>query len=79
MRRTRTDKEEDVRMRKRMSRRTEKDKKEEEASKCYFRYRFCLLIYKGGLRRRGRRLRKTVKRRTEEDEEEGEDEEVEED
>ena len=30
MRRTRTDKEEDVRMRKRMSRRTEKDKKEEE-------------------------------------------------
>ena len=54
------------------------EKYEEEASKCYFRYRFCSLIYnKGGLRRRGRRLRKTVKRRTEEDEEEGEDEEEE--
>ena len=43
MRRTRTDKEEDVRMRKRMSRRTEKDKKEEEASKCYFRNSFVSL------------------------------------
>ena len=53
------------------------EKDEEEASKCYFCYRFCSLIYKEGLRRRGRRLRKTVKRRTEEDEEEGEDEEEE--
>ena len=31
-------------MRKRMSRRTEKDEKEEEASKCYFRNSFCSLI-----------------------------------
>ena len=43
VRRTRTDKEEDVRMRKKMSRRTEKDGKEEEASKCYFRNNFVRL------------------------------------
>ena len=31
-------------MRKRMSRRTEKHEKEEEASQCYFRNSFCSLI-----------------------------------
>ena len=41
---TRTDKEEDVRMRKRICRRTEKDEKEEEASKCYFRNSLCSLV-----------------------------------
>ena len=64
MRRTRTDKEEDVRMRKRMSRRTEKDKKEEEASKFYLRNIFCPLmsIFVRFLRRRRMRM---GRRRTE--------------
>ena len=88
---TRADKEEDVSMRKRICRRTEKDGKEEEASKWYFRNSLCSLVTEeekdrmmirwgeGGLRRSctGTRLMRTVKRRTAEDEEEEEEEEEE--